>query len=63
MNHWIQRVAPDRVDSVEINRLDVLVDRARQCERERGRLPNYLAVNFYNIGDVVEAADTLNGVR
>ena len=25
--------------------------------------PNYLAVNFYNIGDVVAAADTLNGVR
>ena len=41
----------------------MLVERARQCERERGRLPNYLAVNFYNIGDVVEAADTLNGVR
>lgn len=62
MNHWIQRIAPDRVDSVNINRLDVLVDRARQCERERGRMPNYLAVNFYNIGDVVEAADVLNGV-
>ena len=62
MNHWIQRIAPDRVDSVEINQHDVLVERARQCERERGRLPNYLAVNFYNIGDVVAAADTLNGV-
>lgn len=60
MNHWIQRIAPDRVDAVEINRLDVLVDRARQCEAERGLLPNYLAVNFYNIGDTIEAADVLN---
>ncbi len=61
MNHWVQRVAPDRADSVRVNRLDVLVDRARECERERGRRPNYLAVNFYDIGDVVEAADVLNG--
>jgi len=62
MNHWVQRIAPDRADSVRVNRLDVLVDRARKCERERGLRPNYLAVNFYDIGDVVAAADVLNGV-
>jgi hypothetical protein len=62
MNHWIQRIAPDRADSARVNRLDVLVDRARQCQRERGLRPNYLAVNFYDIGDVVAAADVLNGV-
>ena len=62
MNHWIQRIAPDRADAVRINRLDVLVERARQCAAERGQVPNYLAVNFYGIGDVVAAADELNGV-
>jgi hypothetical protein len=62
MNHWIQRIAPDRADSASVNRLDVLVDRARECARERGLRPNFLAVNFYDIGDVVEAADVLNGV-
>ena len=62
MNHWIQRIAPDRTDAVRINALDVLVGRARQCERERGLRPNYLAVNFYDIGDVVAAADVLNGL-
>jgi hypothetical protein len=62
MNHWVQRIAPDRADSARVNRLDVLVDRARECERERGLRPNYLAVNFYDIGDVVEAADILNGL-
>jgi hypothetical protein len=62
MNHWIQRIAPDRTDAVRVNRLDVLVDRARACADERGRRPNYLAVNFYAIGDVVAAADVLNGV-
>ncbi len=62
MNHWIQRIAPDRTDAVRINDLDVLVGRAEQCARERGRTPNYLAVNFFDIGDVVAATDVLNGV-
>jgi hypothetical protein len=63
LNHWVQRIAPDRVDSVVVNRLDELVGRARRCEVERGRLPNFLAVNFYNIGDLMAAVDELNGVR
>jgi len=62
LNHWIQRIAPDRADSAAINRHDVLVERARQCQRERGLLPNFLAVNHYNIGDLMAAVDTLNGV-
>jgi hypothetical protein len=62
MNHWVQRIAPDRTDAVRVNRLDVLVGRAQQCARERGLMPNFLAVNFYGIGDVVAAADVLNGV-
>ena len=31
MNHWVQRVAPDRIDSTLVNSLDVLVGRARDC--------------------------------
>jgi hypothetical protein len=30
--------------------------------RERGLRPNFIAINFYNIGDVVNAVDELNGV-
>ena len=62
MNHWVQRIAPDRVDAVNVNQLDILVERARQCDQERGQLPNFVAVNFYNIGDVIAAVDELNGV-
>ncbi|QGG95718.1 PI-PLC domain-containing protein [Actinomarinicola tropica] len=62
LNHWVQRVAPDRADALEVNAHDVLVDRARRCAAERGQLPDFLAVNFYSLGDVVGAADTLNGV-
>jgi hypothetical protein len=63
LNHWVQRVAPDRADAVNVNSLDAIVDRARSCQRERGLLPNFIAVNFYGIGDLAEAVATLNGVE
>ena len=31
LNHWVQRLAPDRADAAVVNAFDVLVDRARQC--------------------------------
>lgn len=62
LNHWVQRIAPDRADSVVVNAHDVLVDRARRCAEERGVMPTYIAVNFYNVGDLMAAVDTLNGV-
>ena len=34
----------------------------RQCQRERGRLPNILAVDFYRSGDLFEVVAELNGV-
>ena len=36
MNHWIQRIAPDRADAVRVNRLDVLVGRARAVRGRAG---------------------------
>jgi hypothetical protein len=62
MNHWVQRVAPDRADAVTVNAHDAIVDRAEQCQRERGLVPNFVAVNFYSIGDLTDAVATLNGL-
>jgi hypothetical protein len=47
---------------VQVNAEDVIVDRARSCERERGRMVNYVAVDFSELGDLMGAVDTLNGV-
>ncbi len=63
MNHWLDATAADRADTAEVNAYDVLVDRARRCEKERGQMVNFVAVNFYSIGDLLEAVDTLNGVE
>lgn len=62
LNHWIQRIAPNRVDAAKVNAYDLLLNRARQCEAERGKLPNFIAINFYGQGDLFRVVDTLNGV-
>jgi hypothetical protein len=64
MNHWVSRqsAAPDRATAVGVNGHEVIVERARACQRERGLTPNYIAVDFYNLGDLTGAVDTVNGV-
>jgi hypothetical protein len=62
MNHWVARVPPDRVNATVVNTKAGLVARAQECERARGLAPNFIAVDFSNIGDVVGAVDALNGV-
>jgi hypothetical protein len=47
---------------VGVNGHEVIVERARAYQHERGLTPNYIAVDFYNLGDVTGAVDTLNGV-
>lgn len=67
MNHWISTATPSSFEpNIEyaklVNRKEVLVERARACEQRRGFLPNILAVDFFGTGDVVGAANQLNGV-
>ena len=40
----------------------MLLPELRRCTKERGQLPNFVAVNFYNEGDLFSAVDKLNGV-
>jgi hypothetical protein len=64
LNHWVSRqnAAPDRTTALGVNSHDVIVERARACQRERGLMPNYIAVDFYNLGDLMGAVAALNGV-
>jgi hypothetical protein len=62
LNHWIQRGSPNRVDGAVVNAYDYLLGRSRQCQQERGKMPNFIAVNWYSQGDLVKVVDTLNGV-
>ncbi|HEX5817863.1 MAG TPA: hypothetical protein VFY20_03240 [Gemmatimonadales bacterium] len=63
MNHWIESTPSPRPSNAElVNTREVLVSRARECRRVRGKLPNVLAVDFAATGDVVGAAAVLNGL-
>jgi hypothetical protein len=64
INHWIDTTPTPRPSNAEIvNAREFLLDRARQCQGERGMLPNILAVDFALTGDVVGAAAELNGLN
>jgi hypothetical protein len=64
INHWVNTdPTPRPSDAAQVNRRDVLVGRARECERIRDRHPTLLAVDFTQEGDLYGAADVLNGVE
>lgn len=63
INHWIETTPAPKPSNAEIvNAYDFLLKRALTCQRERKHLPNVIAVDFEDIGDVVRVAHTLNGL-
>ncbi|MEL7369896.1 MAG: hypothetical protein AAFN74_13340 [Myxococcota bacterium] len=64
VNHWVNDAAnlPDASQAAEVNALDVLLARVEQCQSEHGRLPNFLAIDWWEQGDLFEAVDRLNGL-
>jgi hypothetical protein len=63
INHWVNTdPTPRPTDADKVNTPPVLDGRARECDRLRDLTPNLLAVDFFGRGDVVGAADVLNGV-
>jgi len=63
MNHWIETTpSPRPSNAALVNTEAAIVARARECERERGTVPNIVAVDFAATGDVVRAAAVLNGL-
>lgn len=64
VNHWVSTVidTPSEADAATANAYDVLYGRATQCQREAGQLPNFVAVDFYEKGDLFEVVRALNGL-
>jgi hypothetical protein len=64
INNWINTdPTPKPTNAAKVNARRFLLDRARQCQRERNAFPNVLNVDFYKEGDVFGVVDKLNGVR
>jgi len=64
VNHWVSTMfdTPSQADAKVANAYDVLYGRAAQCQQEAGQLPNFLAVDFYEQGDLFAAVRALNGL-
>ncbi|HET6548054.1 MAG TPA: hypothetical protein VFG79_06360 [Solirubrobacter sp.] len=61
VNHWVDTSpAPRPSIADEVNARGFLGRRLARCERERGMLPNIVAVDFYRRGDVFAAVAALN---
>jgi hypothetical protein len=59
-NHWVEKLPRSPDLGAQVNAYDFLIERARECKRRRGLLPNLIAVDFYDEGDVFEASRKLN---
>jgi hypothetical protein len=63
INNWIETTPAPRPSNAEIvNAYSALLARARSCREQRGQLPNILAVDFYDVGDLFRVVRTLNGL-
>lgn len=63
LNHWVDSSPAPRPSNAKIvNQKDFILDRVAMCERVRGIEATILAVDFYREGEVVGAANELNGI-
>jgi hypothetical protein len=61
-NHFLTAplASPELAEQVNYN--PFFIDRVNGCIDELGRTPNFIAVDFYSIGDVLEVIDEVNGL-
>jgi len=61
MNHWVETVpSPKPTNAEVVNSREFLMRRLDAYARERGRMPNVIAVDFYGIGDLLGVCRELN---
>jgi hypothetical protein len=62
VNYWLNNFQSLVSDARTINAYDRLWPYLQRCKGERHLLPNFVAVNFYNLGDVFRVVNQLNGL-
>ena len=61
LNHFLTGAVGGSADLAEmVNYNPSFLERAEQCEEEGQALPNFVAVDFYDIGDLFEVTEALN---
>jgi hypothetical protein len=60
INGWADRFPPLPSADAKLETRERLLERVRRCTRERGVRPSFLAVDHYDLGDVIGVARTVN---
>jgi len=62
VNNWLSSFQSLVTNARKVNAYDVLEPYLEKCRKERGQIPNYVAVNYFNEGDVFKVVNALNGL-
>jgi hypothetical protein len=62
VNHFLMNPLPSVRLATQVNQNPFLMNRIFTCAQEMRRMPNFINVDFYDIGDLFEVVDTLNGL-
>ena len=62
LNHWVEAIPRSPKTAAKENAFDFLHPRAIRCAKQRGLLPNLVAVDFWEQGDLFEVARRLSGL-
>lgn len=62
LNHFLTAPVAMRSLAEMINHDPFFTDRVEACRTERGQLPNFVTVDFYEVGDLFSVVDALNGL-
>lgn len=62
VNHWLSSFRTLVSSAQKANVEEVLGERVRRCQQERNHIPNFVAVNWYDQGDLLRVVDELNGL-
>ncbi|PCC72662.1 hypothetical protein SAMN02745121_01777 [Nannocystis exedens] len=64
VNHWVNSVLdlPSEMNAIEVNTYEVLHARVVECMQASADFPNFVAVDYYERGDLFAVVDAINGV-
>jgi hypothetical protein len=60
LNHFLTDPVASEDLATSINFNPFFIDQATKCRDSRGHIPNFVTVDFYEIGDVIDVVETLN---
>lgn len=63
VNHWILDPLPSSNTAEVSNSYEVLMKRIHECKSRWDRLPTFIAVDHYDVGDLLEVVEVLNGLK